>query len=376
MRLWIIGNGFDLYHGLKTSYLDYKAYVCQHRTCKSKNREIPPKFLPREVCRNCCTDQFKKRDCPVQKFNTLPRTELKENLWRDLEEACSVDLDALLDHLDGLDRNADIMLLHRDLDFAEVFTGDDFRDWLRDVERSLGGPENRKLEGLGPHDLFLTFNYTTTLQKVYGILDERIKYVHGSVEDAAQIIEEAKRKEKERIGVDAIIKVGRLIHSCLAFGSPDLSDEAIRSTVDRCAKSKHLSAEYAEEICHNLTRQVELLKKDVQSRVKPIKDFVEKKCDPSALDEIVVAGHSLGRIDRPYFDYLTDYFRCVKWRFLFHTKEDIVKAFEFCERYGLDGYCVPWDSLKKSIHGGVPCPDRGGVECPGFSICWPSKHDD
>ena len=126
MRLWIIGNGFDLYHGLKTSYLDYKAYVCQHRTCKSKNREIPPESLPREVCRNCCTDRFKKRDCPVQKFNTLPRTELKENLWRDLEEACSVDLDALLDHLDGLDRNADIMLLHRDLDFAEVFTGDDF----------------------------------------------------------------------------------------------------------------------------------------------------------------------------------------------------------------------------------------------------------
>ena len=25
MRLWIIGNGFDLFHGLHTRYLDYKA---------------------------------------------------------------------------------------------------------------------------------------------------------------------------------------------------------------------------------------------------------------------------------------------------------------------------------------------------------------
>ena len=34
MRLWIIGNGFDLYHGLKTSYYDYKEFLCKKNTCK------------------------------------------------------------------------------------------------------------------------------------------------------------------------------------------------------------------------------------------------------------------------------------------------------------------------------------------------------
>ena len=79
MRLWIIGNGFDLYHGLKTKYSDYKAYLCQHHTCKKECGRVPIKNLPQEVCRNCCKKNCENgcrdRGCPVRKFNDLPRGE-------------------------------------------------------------------------------------------------------------------------------------------------------------------------------------------------------------------------------------------------------------------------------------------------------------
>ena len=49
MRLWIIGNGFDLFHGLHTRYLDYKAYLCQKNPCicECANCVKRPEVLPR-----------------------------------------------------------------------------------------------------------------------------------------------------------------------------------------------------------------------------------------------------------------------------------------------------------------------------------------
>lgn len=377
MRLWIIGNGFDLYHGLKTKYSDYKAYLCQqHNPCRAKRGEIKRDLLPREVCRFCCESGFKKTDCPVPKFDVLPRNMLRENLWQDLEEACSINIDTLLDSLEGWENQASIVL-HGELDFAEIFTGDDFRNWFKIVESDLSRLADSdkvitKLD-IGNRDVFLNFNYTDTLQKIYKIPNEQILHVHGRLDDADCKIKEENKKEMERIEVP-IVMAGRLIHACLAFGSPDITEEAIKAAVERRVKSKHLSAEYAEELCKNLVRLLELLSKDVQSRLNPVRDFVFEHCnDPSELEEIVVAGHSLGRIDMPYLKHLVKKFRCLKWCFLFHSKEDIVRAFEFCARFELDGRCVPWDSSKKSILGGVACRERGGVECPGFSICWPNK---
>lgn len=382
MRLWIIGNGFDLHHKLMTRYLDYKAYLCQqHNPCKGEGGKIKREFLPREVCRNCCECNFKKTDCSVPKFNDLPRSELQEDLWRDLEEGCSINLDALLDALDRWEKKTALASLDGDLDFAEIFTGDDFHKWLKGVENGLSelsdsDKERIKVDSIsaGSGDVFLNFNYTSTLQRFYGIPDSQILYVHGRVEDADCKIEDANKKEMEKNGVK-ILKAGRIIHSCIAFGSSDLTNEAIKAAVDRRVKSKHLSAEYADELCKKLVSLLELLGKDVQSRLKPVEKFVAEHCsDPSTLSEIVVAGHSLGRIDMPYLDYLAKKFRCLKWRFLFHSKEDIIKAFEFCARYELDGGCVPWDSSNGSILGGFPCKERGGVRCSGFSITWPNKY--
>lgn len=176
--------------------------------------------------------------------------------------------------------------------------------------------------------------------------------------------------EKEGVVIDE----GDIGRMCLTFGSPAITDEAIDAAFNRYAAQRHLNAEQRERLRHRLLILASSLKKDVLGRLDELKTFIGRNhSDLLSIDEVVVAGHSLNRIDRPYFDYLADYFKCARWRFLFYEEEDIRKAFDFCVRYKLDGCCVPWDSSKESIMGGVSCRERGGVKCQGFSICWPNK---
>ena len=367
MRLWIIGNGFDLYHGLKTSYADYKAFLCQRNTCKLEHNRIKPEQLPREVCRNCCKDKdtIENSNCPVRKFNSLPRKNMRKDLWRDVEEACSFNLDEFLTRINGWPwdtiesngKSAQNPLLHDGLDFAKLFTGTDFIDWLREAKNDLSETKNSDAlrHAIHQDDLFLTFNYTDT-PKLYGIPDEHIFYVHGSIGQ----VENALIKEKK---LDRRLKESGIVRSFLAFGSPDLTDKAVNAAVDRYATEKQLCEENTDQLRHTFSSLARHLTKDVQSRLKPLKTFVnEHSGDFLSLEEVIVAGHSLGKIDRPYFNYLTKRFRCAKWRFLFYSSEDMERAVNFCVKHKLDGGCVPWNCAKESI--------QGSTHCPGFSIRW------
>lgn len=351
MRLWIIGNGFDLHHGLHTRYLDYKAYLCQqNNTCASKYCQIQPNKLPQEVCRNCCKGKDGNSSCPVRRFNALPREDMKEDLWCDLEEACSFDIDGLLKRLDGwhgnrsgeLDESAAEGLLYDDLRFAKDFTKSWFPKWVRKVEKELSkkGEKDQSVDVDELDDAFLTFNYTTTLQKIYGIPKERILYVHGCITQADEYP--------------------------LVFGSPDITNEAIAAAIKRYAQSRELKVEQEGRLHSRLSELTAALKKEIQSRLIEARRFVYRRCnDLSTVKEVVVAGHSLGRIDRPYFDFLTEYFRSVKWRFLFHGERDLKNALEFCRKHRIDGYYMPWTSSWKLCGGCGPCGDK----CPGFSNC-------
>ena len=68
MRFWIIGNGFDLHHGLKTRYLDYKTFLCQSNRCLLKCGGITVHDLSNEVCRFC-----DKSRCIVRALMQYPR---------------------------------------------------------------------------------------------------------------------------------------------------------------------------------------------------------------------------------------------------------------------------------------------------------------
>ncbi|MBQ0032319.1 MAG: hypothetical protein KBT68_05920, partial [bacterium] len=373
MKLWIIGNGFDLFHGLNTRYLNYKAFLCQRNSCKRKNCEKKPDELPREVCRNCCKREIVNSTCPVRKFYNLPRDEMKEDLWRDLEESCSIDLDALLKRLKGwsgtkrntLGESAAEVLAHGNLDFAPAFTGNYLYEWFKEIEeRELSGKgQNDRVIDIDDKDVFLTFNYTKTLQHIYCIPEEQILHVHGRLAE----VEPKCKKTANRMRSP---KSGRNIHACLAFGSPDMTKAALNAAIKRFKKSQNICTKEVKTLRSCLAGLIELLDKDVDGRIGKVKRFVCKHCGGAAcLDEVVVAGHSLGRIDAPYFDFLADYLRDARWRFLSYSESALGKALEFCKKNNLNGYYMPWETARKSSFSGAQYCASQGVLCQCSNNC-------
>lgn len=388
MRLWIIGNGFDLYHGLKTGYLDYKSFLCQlKKDCKDVVCINQGDQAVQGVCRYCCKNEFVHRDCPVRKFLALPRKPdvLREELWRDLEEACTIDFAKLMEGGRGYykrdpDSKTNMPLVgneHKTLDFAEAFTGDLFYRWLKKVDESLQG--NKKefartlLDVNRSGDLFITFNYTRTIQELYDVSEgSRVFYIHGDFQKAYERVDELHKQGCTQVGKD--------VHEILAFGSPDVTEEALDDAIAYYkATREHISDEDEETLRREGRALIKLLNKDVLSHLKDLRKFVaDHSADLKSVEEVVVAGHSLGRIDEPYFDYLTKELACKKWCFLYREGKDIEieRALAFCKKHNLVGTCIPWKCMERSFSGSVQCRGAGDSRCPHFTVCYPKPEKD
>ena len=139
MKLYIIGNGFDLAHNLPTRYSDFKEYVRNH------NAEL---------------------------FSELNNIYGENDLWSDFEKALGHPNKEYIDKPDKVFGIKNII----------------GREFANDIKNELGSWIStikynfiQKQFDLSDEDLYLSFNYTDTLNAVYRINDKRIKFIHGFV---------------------------------------------------------------------------------------------------------------------------------------------------------------------------------------------------
>ncbi|WP_421516825.1 bacteriophage abortive infection AbiH family protein [Edwardsiella piscicida] len=62
-----------------------------------------------------------------------------------------------------------------------------FRNWISKIEVPKDG-QYKKFKSLDNEAIFLTFNYTSTLERLYSINESNIKHIHGSIDDGSEII--------------------------------------------------------------------------------------------------------------------------------------------------------------------------------------------
>lgn len=159
--LYIVGNGFDLHHGLRSSYMDFGAYLS----------EVDPDTY--DVMRRYFT--------------------VDDDFWWEFEsQLAHLDTDALLDDATkflasyGADDWSDSG--HHDYEYEldkvveaisttlqELFT-----QWVRQIAIPSSEKLRGKLLPLRRDARFLTFNYTDTLQRVYGVPDANVIHLHGA----------------------------------------------------------------------------------------------------------------------------------------------------------------------------------------------------
>ncbi len=242
-RLYIIGNGFDIFHGVKSRYSDFKDYV-------------------------------EKNDNDL--FEALEEYFNSDELWSDFEETLAyIDTDKIVDDAsdflvsydadDWSDANHhDYQYeVQRAIDAVTVTLKENFTKWIL----SLDIPNAIKLN-LPSSSVYLTFNYTDTLERNYKISPSNVVYIHNkAVDETSTLI---------------------LGHSRQPTPDNNLDKETDWEYQDvRVTEGNQILDKYFEETYKN-----------TDTIIKEKQDFFRQL---STIEEVFVLGHSISSVDIKYF---------------------------------------------------------------------------
>ena len=247
VKLYIIGNGFDLWHGIPSSYSQFKEYVKRHR----------PEILD-------AIDDY------------IPADEG----WSDLEGALAgLDVDGIVDDLSVFmpsyadDSWSDAG--HHDFQYevdrvVQLISTQlraTFGEWIRTLEMPVPGESQRRLSTLDVQALFLNFNYTSTLEDLYAVPDSQVLHIHGyaKIPDSELVLGHAWNPERHRSLNDRL---------------------AIEDMDTRLVEAHDILDDYFSRTFKPSDRII-LKHQDFFNRLSSIKT-------------VYVLGHSLSEVDRPY----------------------------------------------------------------------------
>ncbi|MGN7986043.1 bacteriophage abortive infection AbiH family protein [Pedobacter sp. 22226] len=266
--LYIIGNGFDLHHGIPSSYWHFRNYV------NANNKEL---------------------------FHALEKYFDPEQLWSDFESALA-DLDT--DHI--LEEGRNYYVDYGAEDWSDAYHHDyqyeigeriklvttelkkNFTEWILSLD--IPGQMEDMLK-INREAIFLNFNYTPTLSRLYKVDKSNTTYIHN----------EAQSEDSDLL----------LGHGINPGPLPERGDEG-------------------EDI--RITEGQEIIDGYFLASYKPVEKIIAEKQDffdlLTGVAEVNIYGHSMSQVDIPYFAEIIkrlDLVR-VKWRVSYYNEgEDAEK---------------------------------------------------
>jgi hypothetical protein len=286
--LFIIGNGFDIMHGVPSSYYCFRDSMGRHNELR----------------------------------NALEMYIRKEDLWADFEESLAhLDNEAMLstvnDWMDIFDVKDQFDDDFSAADFfmaAETATGPAqtiirelprrFRKWVCTLK-----PTNARkplVDILAKESTFINFNYTEFLETLYGIPKNNVWYIHGD-----------RREKKELI----------LGHAPGAEFEVEINPRG--RSGKRLRMKNQTVYDLHETAGYHLSSYYDSTTKKSGDVIKANKDRFEAL---SEVDHVVVIGHSLSPVDYPYFKEIIKHNQNptnMKWYISWFSSNDLKRIAEF-----------------------------------------------
>ena len=276
--LIIIGNGFDISHGIKTRYSDFRNWLLSQ-----KNNNL------------------------VALMDTFFSNE--RDVWGNLEAAlgeydeggvlsyCRPDEEFDFDH--SLSSAARVEDSPNDI-FLPVL--EDFKDRFKEWVDSIDLIGVQKEKSLPADALYLTFNYTDTLETIYGIPPQNIAHIHGS----------RQLKDEYIIG-----------HNNTRNPSDAWDDESL---------------DFECQAKENIISWMNELVKNYRDNIRKHQDFFNRLID---VKQIITYGHSMSEIDWPYFEEIINKTgRDIPWRISCFSETDIGYANRFRSHFNLTNLSI------------------------------------
>lgn len=157
-NLFVIGNGFDIFHGLDTKYKSFLMYL------ENENKTLH-KLLCKYICEKAMWSNMEKE------LGEIDYETLKEDNY----EYCLNYHDD--DWKDSANHDFQNMI-EASLSFSEKVPCY-FREWIKEINTKLDDNFDKISDITSIESLFLNFNYTDTLEKNYFIPEKNILYIHG-----------------------------------------------------------------------------------------------------------------------------------------------------------------------------------------------------
>jgi len=166
--LYVIGNGFDIYHGIRSKYADFKAYL----SYKDKPlHDLVEQYIP------------------------------VDSNWSDFESAlAAIDIDAVREDA------SQYLVSYAAEDWRDAYNHDyqyeieqivvglssklkfRFSEWGRQLSIPARNELAVRLLDISPSEKFLTFNYTSTLSDIYGVPRANVCYLHGDAKIGQNLV--------------------------------------------------------------------------------------------------------------------------------------------------------------------------------------------
>ncbi|MFA5449087.1 MAG: bacteriophage abortive infection AbiH family protein [Clostridia bacterium] len=179
MKLFIIGNGFDSAHKFKTKYSDFREFLIKnypYTNCWGN--------LPQPNLMHGGDIGYNENECASFIVDLIDGVDSSEGLWSELELYL-----AMFDFTEYFDDIAE----YGEKPFHAAYKNEDnssyltaavsmiskfFDEWVSSIDIRKGKPSLKFKKLIDKeNDLFLNFNYTSTLQTIYGT--KNVVHIHG-----------------------------------------------------------------------------------------------------------------------------------------------------------------------------------------------------
>ena len=270
--LFIIGNGFDRAHNIQSSYKDFRNWLQTNRY----------------------------QDFVTTLENLFPTTiENEILLWSEFEKALGIYYEGKIhdNYFPGIDTgflNQEVQLrVPNRIKYYIDSISSCMKQWAEYIDRPI---YEKVFSGLSPNYKYLSFNYTSVLEKSYSIPSFNICHIHGCAKDNKVIVGHNQLK----------------------------GPSSTKCKTNREGSKNHI---------------IELM----NTNIKPVKDIINNNKiffnTLSNITKVVVVGHSLALVDIPYFEEIARKINPKsRWYFCVHSNEDEMRIQQIIHSYPFSNF--------------------------------------
>lgn len=288
--LYLIGNGFDIQHGIHTSYSEFRNFLEKHHESFLTNFEAMYHIQPLDDTEPWYSEAAQER---------WKKSVLKE-LWQSFEEEIGhPDVEGMHDMASSL---TDGMPTEGVKDTLDYYWRDQYDfssdlqqyvlEWLESIDTSSVSPIKKSLIG-NSSDVFINFNYTDILEHTYGI--KNVLHLHGGVPSCS------------------------VIPPIMGHGNKFIIDHY----KERAKNASEEFIEWEESICSATAKFCASLYKDTDAVISKNNAFFSSLKD---VDEIVSIGLSFGDVDTPYLTRIAEVVKPTsRWKLYYYSQKDKIR---------------------------------------------------